>query len=201
MIKEKYVVDLSMYKDVVFLSKNNVYIEHGAKIGTGTVIEPNVMISEKSVIGKNSMLYCGAIVIDSVVGDSCVIGQYALLRDKVILKNNVVIGPHSEISRSIFENNSGAFHKCVVIDAHIKENVRLGAGVVTANSKHDGEHKLTIIEKNAKIGVNVSLVAPIIVGENSWIGAGSTILKNVKPHTTVIARSEQTTLDRTKNAI
>ncbi len=167
MIKEKYVIDLSIYKNVIFHSKNSVYIEHGAQIGEDTIIEPNVLISKNSVIGKNNTIYAGAIIINSTTGNNCIVGQYAILRENVLLKNNVTIGPHSEISRSIFEDNSGAFHKCVILDSHIYEGAKLGAGVATANSKHDKTFKKTIVAKNAKVGINVSLVAPVIIGENA----------------------------------
>ena len=196
MKEEKYVVDLSIYKNVIFLSKNLVFIEHDAQIGEGTIIEPNVMINKNSIIGKNNKIFAGAIIIDSQTSDNCIVGQYAILRGNVILKNNVTIGPHSEVSRSVFENNSGAFHKCVILDAHIYENAMLGAGVTTANTRHDGNRQKTIIKKNAKIGVNVSLVAPIVVAENAWVGAGSTITKDVCKNTTVIARCMQKKLDR-----
>jgi len=194
--KEKYVADLSIYKNVKFLSKNSVFIEHGAQIGEGTIVEPNVMINKNSIIGKNNKIFAGAIIIDAKTSDNCIIGQYALLRGDVILKNNVVIGPHSEISRSIFEDNSGAFHKCVILDAHIYENAKLGAGVTTANTKHDGTRRKTIIKKNAKIGVNVSLIAPVVISENAWVGAGSTITKDVAKNTVVIARCKQKEMDR-----
>jgi bifunctional N-acetylglucosamine-1-phosphate-uridyltransferase/glucosamine-1-phosphate-acetyltransferase GlmU-like protein len=164
---EKYISDLSTYKNVVFHSKTNVYITSNVKISEGTIIEPNVIISDNSVIGKNCKIFSGAIIINSKIGDNCIIGQHTLLRDNVVLKNNVIIGPHSEISRSTFENNSGAFHKCLIIDAHIYENVKLGGGVSTANTKHDGIARKTIIKKNAKVGINVSLVAPITIGANS----------------------------------
>ena len=194
-----FFIDLSIYKNVIFMSPNNTYIEPNVQIGSGTIIEPNVMIKSGTIIGKNNKILAGAYISDSKIGNNCIIGNYSIIRNNSIIKDKVVIGPHSEISRSIFESNTGAYHKCIILDAHVKSGSMLGAGVVTANTKHDGNNQMIIINENAKIGVNVSLVAPLIIGENSWIGAGSTITKDVEKNTTVIARAEQQELKRNEN--
>ena len=194
-----YYIDLSMYKNVIFMAPNNTYIEPNVKIGSGTIIEPNVIIKSGTIIGKNNKIYAGAYISNSNIGNNCIIGNYSIIRNNSILKNNVVIGAHCEISRSTFDSNTGAYHKCVILDAYIKSGSMLGAGVVTANTKHDGNRELTIINENVKIGVNVSLVAPLTIGKNSWIGAGSTIIEDVKKDTTVIARSKQQEIKRGNN--
>ena len=182
------------FQNVAFTNRQSVYIEDNVIIGAGTHIEPNVIIKGNTIIGKNSNIFVGAYIDNSKIGDNCIIGQYTILRSGVSLKNNVKIGPHSEIARSSFGENSGAYHRAIVLDTIVEENVMIGAGVVTANTKHDGKSRKITIKNGAKIGINVSLVAPLTIHENSWIGAGSTITKDVHAGTIVIARSEQKTI-------
>ncbi len=195
MIK-KWIRDASVYPGVTFTDIENTFIEEGAKIAEGCFIEPLVSIDAKSTIQKGARLYQGVIVKESVVGEGCNIGQYTLLRNNVILLGKNVIGPHSEISNSTFHEGASAYHRAFISDATIGEGTQIGSGIVTANSWHDGNKYETIIGKNVKVGVNAVFVAPIEIGDEAVIAAGSTITKNVETKQIAFGRARQVTKEQ-----
>ena len=193
MLKYKYMKfqDISNFVDVEFIS-SNVYIEEGAKIASGCTIYPNVYISKNVTIGENTKIFQGASITDnSKIGPNCTIGNYSLIRTNTILKGNNTIGPFTEIKSSTFEEGSSVFHHSFIGDAQIGKKVMIGAGVITANSKHTNEKFKTIIKDNVKIGIHVGLVAPITIAENTFIAAGSTVTKSNKGNELIIARARE----------
>ncbi len=192
-MNKKWIRDASIYPGVIFEDIEKTFIEEGAKIEEGCYIEPLVRIDAKSTIKKDAKIYQGAIVKESVVGEKSIIGQYSLIRNNVILLGKNIIGPYSEISNSTFYKDASSYHRVFISDATIGEGTQIGAGVITANSWHDGRKFETIIGKNIKIGVNVVLVAPIEIGNGAMIAAGSTITENVKPKQMAFGRARQIT--------
>ncbi len=195
-MNKKWVRDVSVYPGVTFEDIENTFIEEGAKIAEGCFIEPLVSIDAKSTIEKGVKLYQGVVIKESFIGEDSIVGQYTLIRNNVILLGKNSIGPQSEISNSTFHIGASAYHKAFVSDATIGEGTQIGASVITANSWHDGNKYETVIGKNAKIGVNVVFVAPIEIGDDAIIAAGSTITENVGTKQLAFGRARQVTKEQ-----
>lgn len=186
-----------------YIDKKNTYVSKGVKIGKGTIIYPGVVIEGKTIIGENNIIYPGTVLIDCVLGnnntvyssyivlseikDNAIIGPYANIRENNIINSNVKIGSFVEIKASTVDSNTKIPHLIYIGDSIIGKDVNIGCGVVTAN--YDGKKKSqTIIKDNAFIGCNVNLVAPLTIGKNSVVGAGSTIDFDVLDNSLAIAR-------------
>ncbi|MFH0856291.1 MAG: hypothetical protein V1860_00135 [bacterium] len=140
---------------VKIIYPDSVYVEGNLRIGKGTVIYPQVFLTNAE-IGENSTIGPVAQIIDSVLGDNCYVGFT------------------SQIKRSKIGNNFKMHHHGYIGDAEIGNNVNISAGAITCN--YDGEVKSqTVICDNAFIGCNVNLVAPITIGKGCFIAAGSTL--------------------------
>ncbi len=190
---------------VKYVDRNNTYIADTVEIEDGTVIYPNVMIEGNSKIGKNCVIHMGCYIKDSIIGDntiiysshieeseikdSCQIGPYAHIRKGNIIDNYAKIGSFVELKNNKIGKNTKVPHLSYLGDAEVGENVNIGCGVVTANFNGKEKHK-TVIENGVFIGCNVNIIAPIKIEENSFIGAGSTITKDVSKNCLVIERAK-----------
>lgn len=148
-----------MLSGVTIVDPENTYIEPGVKIGPDTIIHPFTFIEKNVTIGSN-----------------CFIGPFCHIRPGVVVKEGVALGNFLEISRAKVEKGARAKHFGFLGDVHIGEKANIGAGVVTAN--YDGVNKnLTQIGKEAFIGSDTVLVAPVNIGNKAMTGAGSVVTK------------------------
>lgn len=178
-----------LFPGVIFLEPSAFFIEDIQKveIGEGTIIEPFVKLIGKIKIGKNCRLYFGFTAHNFECGDNCELGMPAQVTD-VKTGNNCRIGRFAEIKRSVLGDDVNCIHHCYIGDTEVSNGVNIGAGAITAN--FDGENKKkTVIKDGAFIGVNSNLVAPIEVGQEAFVAAGSTVGDNVKPHALAITRA------------
>ena len=165
---------------------NNKHLKNGVKI----IDTQNTYISYFSKIEKDTLIYPFSYIIDSKIGSSCFIGPHVTIRDNSIIKNNCRIGNFVEIKKSYINDFTKIAHLSYIGDSIIGKNVNIGCGVVTCN--YDGLNKhQTIIKDHSFIGSNVNLIAPIIIGNNSYIAAGSTVYNNVEDFEFVIERGKQ----------
>ncbi len=148
-------------------------ISSQTEIGQGTKIKPFVYISGQVKIGKN-----------------CQIGPFTRIREMTELKNNVRIGHFVEIKNSLINEGTKISHQAYIGDARVGKNVNIGAGVITCNYDGQKKHK-TIIEDNAFIGTNNSLVAPVKIGKDAYTAAGSVITEDVPSYALAIGRARQ----------
>lgn len=177
------------------LIRPNTIITGRCKIGDNAVLGPNTEIINSS-IGNNTKVH-HSLIIDSKIGENVTIGPFAHLRNNTIVGDDVRVGNYVEIKNSIIDKDTKISHLSYIGDSEIKENVNIGAGVITAN--YDGKNKnKTTIGKNSFIGSNSTLIAPLIIEDNSIVAAGSTITDNVPPSTLAIARSYQVNKKRKK---
>lgn len=197
-----------MLGGVTLLDPRSTFIDRGVRIGKDTVIYPSCCISGKTVIGEGCTLEPGCKITDTRVGNSVLIrassviaeseiedgvqiGPFAHLRPGTVLKEGVHIGNFVEVKKSVIGKGTKANHLTYLGDATIGEKVNVGAGTITCN--YDGVKKHpTVIEDGVFIGSNTELVAPIKIGRNALIGAGSTITKEVPPDTLAVSRAKQT---------
>ena len=205
------IVSQLMDNGVSFINPKTVVIDPAASIGTDTVIYPNVIIEGKSSIGRGCTIYPNCRIQESklddnvTVKDSTVIefstimegasvGPFAHLRPDSVIGRSAKIGNFVEIKKSVIGSGSKASHLSYLGDSEIGDNVNIGAGTITCN--YDGTHKFkTVIEENVFIGSDTQLVAPVKVGKGAYVGAGSTITKDVPPVALAVSRSPQRNIE------
>ncbi|MCX7781592.1 MAG: bifunctional UDP-N-acetylglucosamine diphosphorylase/glucosamine-1-phosphate N-acetyltransferase GlmU [Negativicutes bacterium] len=168
------------------------WIEGRSAIGTGSVIGPNTRI-ENTVIGDNaavSFTYAH----DCRIGSGVTVGPYVHLRPGTVLENGVKVGNFVEIKNTNVGENSKIPHLSYIGDTDMGARVNIGSGTITVN--YDGVYKhRTIIEDDAFIGCNTNLVAPVKIGAGAYVGAGSTITKDVPPDALGVARARQANIE------
>ena len=177
-------------KGVKMIAPETVFFSKNTKIGKNVTIEPYVVISDKVSIGNNVKILSFSHLEGVKIENNISIGPYARLRPGTILKSGTKVGNFVEVKKSVIGNNSKLNHLSYIGDSKIGKRVNIGAGTITCN--YDGIKKSkTIINDDAFIGSNSSLVAPIKLGKKSVIGAGSVITKKVSKKALALTRAEQ----------
>lgn len=167
--------NMHMRSGVTIEDSNTTYIYDDVIIGMDTVIHPNTIIKG-----------------DVVIGENCEIGPNAYIREGCRIADDVKIGNFVEIKKSIIDSGTKVPHFIYLGDCEVGKNTNIGGGTITCN--YDGINKnKTIIGDNCFIGSNVSLIAPIKIGNDSKIAAGSPITDDVPEDSLAIARNRQIT--------
>jgi bifunctional UDP-N-acetylglucosamine pyrophosphorylase/glucosamine-1-phosphate N-acetyltransferase len=180
----------AMANGVTLQAPETIFLSADTSFGTDIVIEPHVVIGKDVSIANNSVIRAFSHIEGAIVGKYCVVGPYARLRPGTILQQNVKIGNFVETKNVTFEDSSKANHLSYLGDAEIGQKVNIGAGTITCN--YDGVNKLkTTIHDGAFIGSNSALVAPITIGKDALVGAGSVITRDVDDNALGITRSSQ----------
>lgn len=194
-----------MTAGVTLIDPAATYIGADVVIGNDTIIYPNVVLEGKTVIGSDNVIGMNCRFVDSVIGDGndiqstvitestvgngCKIGPMAYLRPGTVLADKVKIGDFVEVKKSQVGEGSKIPHLSYVGDSVVGSGVNIGCGTITCN--YDGVHKYqTTIKDGAFIGSNTNLVAPVTVEENAFIGAGSTITKDVPNSALAVTRAD-----------
>ena len=154
-------------------------IEGTTKIGRGCVIEPGVHLINVTV-GDNVHVKSGTVAEDAMIEDERSVGPYAHLRPGTQLGRHVKVGNFVETKKAVFGEGAKASHLSYIGDAEVGADVNIGAGTITCNYDGVNKHK-TVIEDGVFIGSDTQLVAPVRVGKGAYVGAGSTITKDVPP--------------------
>ncbi len=172
----------------VFIDVNAVF-EGDVELGDGVTIESNNLIRD-SRIGAGTVIHSNCHIESSSTGKHCEIGPFARMRPGAELANNVKVGNFVEIKKSTVDDGSKVNHLTYIGDAEIGKGVNIGAGTITCN--YDGANKYkTTINDGAFIGSGVELVAPVEIGKNATIGAGSTITKDTPEDQLTLERAKQ----------
>ena len=175
---------------VKMIAPETIFFSKDTKIGKNVVIDPYVVIGSKVNIGNNVKIFSFSHLESSKIENDVNIGPYARLRPGTILQKGSRVGNFVEVKKSKIGKNSKVNHLSYIGDAIMGNSVNVGAGTITCN--YDGVKKnKTKIRNNVFIGSNSSLVAPITINENSIIGAGSVITKNVRTKSLALTRSSQ----------
>jgi len=182
--------DVTVGKDVVI--DVNVVLEGTVSLGDGVVIEPNCVIKNAS-IAAGTRVKAFSHIEDALLAADCDVGPYARLRPGADLRAGAKVGNFCEIKKAVVGEGSKVNHLTYIGDAHIGKDANIGAGTITCN--YDGVNKFkTEIGDGAFIGSNSSLVAPVKVGKNATVGAGSTITKDVEDDKLAVGRGRQKNL-------
>jgi len=177
-------------RGVKMIAPETVFFSNDTKIGKNVVIEPYVVISKNVKIGNNVNIFSFSHLEGVKVHNNVDVGPYARIRPGTIINSGSKIGNFVEVKKSTIGKKSKVNHLSYIGDTKIGKKVNIGAGTITCNYNGVKKNK-TIIKDKAFIGSNSSLVAPIIVHENSIVGAGSVITKNVLKNSLALERNEQ----------
>ena len=176
--------------NVNMIAPETIYFSKDTKIGKNVTIEPYVVIGAKVKIGNNVTIKSFSHLENCKIENKVEIGPYARIRPGTTLKEGSKIGNFVEIKKSTLGKKSKINHLTYIGDTSIGKSVNVGAGTITCN--YDGIKKYkTRIKDRVFIGSNSSLVAPLTLEENSIIGAGSVITKNVSKKSLALTRSQQ----------
>ena len=196
-----------MLAGVTLQDPETAYIDADVRIGTDAVIHPNVYLEGSTLIGSDVTIYPGCRISDSYIESGCVvyencsldsaqleadvkIGPFARLRPGSIVAKNARVGNFVELKKTVLGEGSKANHLAYLGDATIGKGVNIGAGTITCN--YDGEHKFpTVIEDGVFVGSDSQLVAPVTLGKDAYIAAGSSITEDVPAGSLAIARGRQ----------
>ena len=199
-----------MINGVTIMDPHNTYIGTDVTFGKDVIVYPNSHFIGNTHVGDNSTILANSYIsnskigcsttidssriTDSVVGDEVSVGPNAHLRMNSIVENKNRIGNFVELKNCKMGYNSRCAHLTYLGDCEIGANVNIGCGVVTVN--YDGKKKFrTVVKDGAFIGSNVNMIAPVVVGENAVVAAGSTITKDVPKGDMAIARQRQDNLE------
>ena len=175
---------------VKMTAPETVFFSNDTKIGKNVTIEPYVVFGSKVKIKNNVKILAFSHLEGVSVDNNVSIGPYARLRPGTVLEEGSKVGNFVEIKKSRLKKNSKANHLTYIGDATIGKESNIGAGTITCN--YDGVKKSkTTIKDNAFIGSNSSLVAPVIIEQNSIVGASSVITKKVKKGSLALTRVPQ----------
>ncbi len=196
-----------MISGVTLVDPETTYIDAGVKVGPDTIIEPGVMLLGQTEVGDEVRIGAGCRITDSKVGDqtvilpycvitasrigrACRVGPFAHLRPESTLDEEAHVGNFVETKKTRIGRGSKANHLSYLGDAEIGKGANIGAGTITCNFDGVAKHR-TIIEDDVFIGSDTQLVAPVRIRRGAFIGAGSTITKDVPPHALALARGRQ----------
>jgi bifunctional UDP-N-acetylglucosamine pyrophosphorylase/glucosamine-1-phosphate N-acetyltransferase len=183
--------ELTVGRDV--LIDINVVFEGDVSIGNNVTIGPNCVITD-TVIADNVEIKANTVIENAVIADHCAIGPFARIRPGTNLAAGVKVGNFVETKKVNIGEGSKVSHLTYLGDANIGKDVNIGAGTITCN--YDGVNKfMTEIADGVFIGSNSALVAPVSIGENATVGAGSVISKDIEKDQLAIARAKQRNLD------
>ncbi len=167
----------------------NVQLEGRTTIGEGCTIHAGCRIRD-SRLGNRVTVLDGCVILDSEIADECTLGPYAHLRPGTRLHRKVKVGNFVEVKHSVIGEGSKVPHLTYVGDATLGDRVNVGAGTITCNYDGFAKHP-TIIEDEAFIGSNTSLVAPVRIGRGAIVAAGSAITQEVPPDALAFGRAPQ----------
>ena len=189
------------------LDKSRVDVRGEVKIGADCVIDINVIFEGHVELGNNVEIGANTILCDTKIGDDtkilpfshivateigakCSIGPYARLREGSVIMDGARVGNFVETKKTKLGRDSKANHFTYLGDAEVGNEVNIGAGTITCNYDGKDKHK-TNIGDNSFVGTNSSLVAPVTVGKNAYVGAGSTITKDIPDNALGVGRGKQ----------
>lgn len=206
-ISKNRILNKIMEDGVTIIDPEQTYIEKDVKIGIDTIIYPGTYLKGYTTIGENCIIGPNADITDTKIGDNVtitysiittsltedevIIGPFAYIRPNSHISAKVKIGDFVEIKNSYIGDRTKVPHLSYIGDASVGDDVNIGCGTITVNFDGFKKHT-TIIESRSFVGCNTNLIAPVTIGEDAYIAAGSTITTEVPDFALAIARERQT---------
>lgn len=185
---------------------NNAYVTPGVEVGGGSVLLPGTILEGKTAVGRDCTLGPNTRIIDSDVGDGCVVeqsrvegaklagrlrvGPFAHLRPGTVMEAGSKAGAFVELKNTNVGEGAQVPHLSYLGDAAVGAGANVGCGAVTANFDRAEKH-FTVVEEGAFLGCNTTLVAPVNVGKGAYVAAGTVVTEDVPPNALVISRPKE----------
>lgn len=206
-ILQQKIIAQHIQNGVIFRKPETVTIDLGCIIKKNAIIEPGVIIKNRTTIAENSnigaysildaaqinahvTIFAHSIIKDSTIESYATVGPFAHVHTKSLLKESTRVGNFVEVKKSSLGTLSKAKHLSYLGDTEIGTKVNIGAGTITCNYDGFTKHK-TIIHNNVSIGAQNALVAPVTIGQGAMTAAGSTITENIPEESLGIGRARQ----------
>ena len=179
---------------VTLVAPETVFLSADTKFGKDVVVEPYVVFGEKVTVEDQAVIHAFSHLVGAHVGKGASVGPFARLRPGTRLGAGARIGNFVEVKEAVIEAGAKANHLSYIGDASVGANANVGAGTITCN--YDGAEKhRTAIGKDAFIGSNSALVAPVEIGAGAYIGSGSVITEDVPAGALALGRGRQVVKD------
>jgi bifunctional UDP-N-acetylglucosamine pyrophosphorylase / glucosamine-1-phosphate N-acetyltransferase len=187
-------LDAHMLAGVTIVDPATTWIEEGVEIEPEAVIHPFTVLRGSTIVRAGAEVGPHAVALDAEIGAEATVGPFAYLRPGTVLGAGVKVGAFVEVKNSSIGGRTKVPHLSYIGDADIGEDSNIAAGAITANYRPEleagGKHR-TVIGRNVHTGSDNVFVAPVEIGDDAWIGAGSTITEDVPPGALAIARARQ----------
>lgn len=210
-VMRRRIIDGLISKGVSFINPSSVNIHQGVRIGRDTIIYPNVSVEGETRIGTGCTIYPNVRIKDSSIKDNAIIkdssviensvvrrgaqvGPFAHIRPGSVIGAGVKIGNFVEVKKSSIGDRTKAAHLSYIGDSVVGKDVNIGAGAITCNYDGREKHK-TVIEDSVFIGSDSQLVAPVRIGRGAYVGAGSTITRDVPSMSLATSRTKQQNIE------
>ena len=184
-----------MLAGVTIVDPTSTWIEADVEIEADATIHPFTVLSGETKVGAGAVVGPHAVAADAVIGPEATVGPFCYLRPGTVLEARAKAGTFVEIKNSHIGEGAKVPHLSYIGDAEVGEGTNIGAGAITANYRPElGPGKFrTEIGRNVHTGSDNVFVAPVTIGDNAWVAAGSVVTKSVPPGALAIARSKQVT--------
>lgn len=216
-IANRRTIERHLQAGVTFLDPQRTYVGAEVEIGQDAVVHPGVHLRGRTRVGAHSVLDVGVVVIDAEIGrgvsvhpysvvekakvaDGCSVGPFARLRPEANLAEGAKIGNFVEVKKATFGPGAKANHLAYIGDASIGAGANVGAGTITCNYDGVGKHR-TQIGEGVFVGSNSTLVAPLSIGKDSYVGAGSVLTNDVPSNALALGRARQAVKEGRASAI
>jgi bifunctional UDP-N-acetylglucosamine pyrophosphorylase / glucosamine-1-phosphate N-acetyltransferase len=181
-----------MLAGVTIVDPASTWIDADATLEPDAVVHPFTVIRGSSTVAARAEVGPHAVIVDSVVGEGALVGPFCYLRPGTVLEAGAKAGTFVEIKNSHIGERTKVPHLSYIGDADVGEDTNIGAGAITVNQDHATREKFrTTIGRNVRTGVDNAFVAPVSIGDDAWIAAGSVITEDVPPGALAIARVKQ----------
>ncbi len=180
-----------MLAGVTIVDPGSTWIDAEAVLETDAVVHPFTVIRGASRIAARAEVGPHAVVVDSTVGEDALVGPFCYLRPGTVLEAGAKAGTFVELKNSRIGERTKVPHLTYLGDADVGADTNVAAGNITANQGHTRVKERTVIGRNVRTGVDNTFVAPVSIGDDAWIAAGSVITEDVPPGALAIARSKQ----------
>jgi len=192
---QSIVIENLVQKGIVFHGRQGLHIDKTVDIKSGAeIFSPNVFLGN-TVISGETIVYPYCFLKDCKIGKNCNVGPFATLREGSQVGDGCRVGNFVEIKNSVLADGTKSAHHAYIGDATVGENTNVGCGVVFANFDGKSKHK-TQVGKNCFLGCNTNLVAPLKIGDDCFVAAGTTVTKDADKNSFVIGRGIQQTRER-----
>ena len=180
-----------MLAGVTIVDPSTTWIDADAVLEPDAVIHPFTVIRGASRVAAAAEVGPHAVLVDAVVGERALVGPFCYLRPGTVLEAGAKAGTFVEIKNSHIGERTKVPHLTYLGDADVGHDTNIAAGNITANQEHTRVKERTVIGSNVRTGVDNAFVAPVSIGDDAWIAAGSVITEDVPPGALGIARAKQ----------